>query len=218
MSRRKERKAAKAAAKAAKANVKAEYAAQRAQGKKGYVDSNTQYTYKTVDGTTYSPEAKPKKKSKIPFVILIVIILGLFGMCSGEDEPEDTTKETEEVTYEYMTEATWAALEHYAFAIENDNYGGDVFEAGSYIFYPTLVNAEPGEMVKGKTPIVWDIYVSENEYSNVSQLSDSEFMASVGGIEQYSTTLELKKGQYVYIKYNDVVGEPMGALQIELQK
>lgn len=131
-------------------------------------------------------------------------------------EPTESTQivekedKTEEPKNDYVTEGVWALTSNYIFAIENDSFDGDVFQKGTYRFYPTSVTVTDKEI-----PIVWDIYLSDKLYSSTSQLPDSEYITSVGGWNNDEATLELEKGQYVYIIYNEPASEPTGALRIE---
>lgn len=101
-------------------------------------------------------------------------------------------------------------MEHYKCAVEIDDYDGDIIAAGTYSATPTLVT-----LGDKRIPIIWDIYVSSNDYSNISQLSDSEYVASVGGWDQTGAEFTVEPGQYVYVKYNETVSEPTGALELK---
>ena len=114
----------------------------------------------------------------------------------------------------YKNSGDWSGLSNYMFAVEVDDFDGDIYEAGTYRFYPDLVDRIDGLMSK-ETPIVWDIYVSDSEYKNVSELSDTEYVASIGGIDKIEQDIILSQGQYVYINYNEVFGEPAGILRFE---
>lgn len=114
----------------------------------------------------------------------------------------------------YKNSGEWCDLSNYMFAVEVENFNGDVYEAGTYRFYPDLVDRIDGMMTE-ETPIVWDIYVSNNEYKNPSELNESEYVASIGGITKIEEDITLHKGQYVYINYNNVFGEPAGILKFE---
>ena len=156
-----------------------------------------------------------------PILIIICILIG--GIASLTDNKEEKQKETQKenqynkIEYVetkkenyYMEEIIWAELSSYAFAVEIDNYNGDIVSEGSYKFAPYMV-------VDGKVPQVWDIYVSENYYSNIKELQDSEYICTVGGIGNYATIVDLKKNQYVYIKTIDMATESTGALKITKQ-
>lgn len=141
-------------------------------------------------------------KRKIAILVLTALISTSLVAC-GETASEN----------DYKTEATWADTGNYMFAIEVSDFDGDVFEAGTYKFYPDAVDLED----PSKTPIVWDIYVSGNKYSDSSQIQDDEYIATVGGLEKAEYTGDLSAGQYVYINYNETLGEPTGMLQIQKQ-
>lgn len=110
----------------------------------------------------------------------------------------------------YLTETTWAALDNYMFAVEVPEYSGDIFEAGKYLFSAT--DAKTGEI-----PIIWDIYVSSEQKSSLSELEETELVGSVGGLEKSTIEYELQSGQYVYVVYNKTLGTPGGMLKISKQ-
>ena len=126
-------------------------------------------------------------------------------------EPSEEKKvHVEKSKKNYLTEALWAGPSNYVFAVEIDSYNGDIFEKGTYRFYPDLVTITSNEI-----PVVWDIYVSDELYNSTSQFLDSQLQATVGGINNLEATLELEKGQYVYVIYNEPVSTPTGALKIK---
>lgn len=165
------------------------------------------------------------KKKLLTLVLcgLLILLAGNLTGCSdstdaGNPTPETTpavSVPTAEVT-KYKTNLTWADTKSYMFAVENEGYDGDIIAAGDYRFYPDMVSSfEKGEMVKGKTPVVWDIYVSNNLYNSLNELQESELVATIGGLDKAEADVSLQPGQYVYVKYNDVIGEPVGVLQID---
>ena len=66
--------------------------------------------------------------------------------------------------------------------------------------------------------VIWDIYVSDTLYNRISDLKDDEFVLSVGGIDKSGGEVTVEKGQYLYIKYNDVLGNPCGYVDLQLKK
>lgn len=112
----------------------------------------------------------------------------------------------------YKTDEEWGGLSDYMFAVEIDDFDGDVYEAGKYRVYVRGTASKPEYTV-----IVWDIYISENCYTNRSELKESEYVTTIGGNSNVEDIIELKKGQYVYFNYNEVFGEPTGILCIEKQ-
>lgn len=141
-------------------------------------------------------------KKKIIAILLFFSLSSILPACSSEQNSSG-----------FKTEATWADLGNYMFAVGIEDFNGDIFEPGTYRFYPDAVDlSDPS-----KTPVVWDIYMSENLYSNSEDLQDSELIATVGGLEKDEYTGELESGKYVYINYNEVLGEPTGMLQIKKQ-
>lgn len=169
---------------------------------------------------------RPKNtKRTVTIVLACVAAFLIIGVISGlvnENKPvteietggiPSSSETLEQKNSKYDTYGEWAALSNYMFAVEIDDFNGDVFQVGNYRFY-----------VEGKAHkeqdvfIVWDIYVSDNCYSNMRDLKKSEYVASVGGNSKVECNVSLKKGQYVYIKYNETVGNPSGILCIEKQK
>ena len=128
--------------------------------------------------------------SFIIFIILIILFSLITKGCRGEKS-------------KYLTETSWADLANYMFAVETDDYDGDICESGEYRFYQTGTEMSPEE-----TLIVWDIYISKNRYHNPSELKEYELKATVGGTSKEESTLSLHKGDYVYVNYIEVYGEP----------
>lgn len=152
-----------------------------------------------------------------PIIVVVFLIIGAIASLTDNDDVEIKESYYDDLEYvetskesKYIEEILWADLSNYSFAVEIDNYEGDVVSSGNYKFYPYMV-------VEGKVPQVWDIYISENYYFNISELKESEYVASVGGIDNYSVTLELRPNQYVYINTIEMKSEPTGALKIEKQ-
>ena len=141
-------------------------------------------------------------RKKIIIAVLVSMMV-VFATACGKTASETGHK----------TEATWADTGNYMFAVEVPDFNGDIFEAGTYRFYPDAVDIDD----TSKTPVVWDIYVSQNEYSDSSQIQENEYVATVGGLEKNEYSCDLSAGQYVYINYNDTLGEPTGMLQIQKQ-
>lgn len=165
------------------------------------------------------------KKKLLTLVLcgLLILLAGNLTGCSdstdaGSPTPESTpavSVPTAEVS-KYKTNITWADTKSYMFAVENESYDGDIVAAGDYRFYPDMVSSfEKGEMMKGKTPVVWDIYVSSNLYNSLNELQEGELVATIGGLDKAEADVSLQPGQYVYVKYNDVIGDPVGVLQID---
>ena len=148
------------------------------------------------------------------WIIIIIVFTLMFGGCIAaciyfaETPPLNQISENNK----YETKITWSGLDNYCCAVEIDGYNGDILQAGSYCFYPDLVSG----LDKGKIPIVWDVYVSENAYGNIYQLKESEYKGTFGGFSNENGVLELFAGQYVYVKYHPVANNnPTGALIIE---
>ena len=144
----------------------------------------------------------------ILFVLLTPPISIILMSVFIESLPQQTEEQATES--EYQTSIKLADV-HYACAIGIPDYNGDIIEPGTYKIYPT------GVITSGNyIPTVWDLYVSENYYNNISELSDQECIGSVGGLDQLNMTCELPSGKYLYVKYHKVANDkPTGILMIE---
>lgn len=167
----------------------------------------------------------PKKPfyKKWWFIALVVIVV--IGAAVGGTTPQDTTnstpkQDTTTSTKEdnnYKTELEWALDSNYMIKVEDSSFDGDVIKAGKYRFYPNNVSSfEKGEMIEEGTPIVWDIYISKNEYKNNNELKEDEYVGSVGGLEKDELTIDVEKGDYIYINYNETADKGLGTLKIEM--
>ena len=151
-------------------------------------------------------------------LIVIVVIGAVFG---GTTQPQEdlttSNQETNQETTNYKTEIEWALDSNYMIKVEDSSFDGDVIKAGKYRFYPNNVSSfEKGEMIEEGTPIVWDIYISKNEYKNNNELKEDEYVGSVGGLEKDELTIDVEKGDYIYINYNETVDKGLGTLKIEI--
>lgn len=160
-----------------------------------------------------------KKKSRKGWIILLILLFVFYaiGTSNNPDETADNESINQEsksdvINKKYLTEITWASLNNYCFAVETDTYDGDIVESGTYRFYPDLVVEN-----SKKLPQVWDIYVSNNLYESLNMLQDSEYITTIGGFGKDEITIELKSGQYVYIKTIKMQGESTGLLKIKKQ-
>lgn len=182
------------------------------------IDKNKPHSIKSYQKQSFTTITKKDKKIATIFIIIGLIFLGVmcaFIPSNSKDEKLKDLNNTEtivETTQDiYLTEITWAAEQHFAFAVEIDDYNGDIVSAGTYRFYPDAV-----VLSGSKIPTVWDVYVSNNYYNNISELKKEEFVDCVGGLDKYEFNLKLEKGQYVYIKYNKVANNnPTGFLEIK---
>ena len=132
----------------------------------------------------------PKKATIILAILLSTLILCACGSMS-----------------KYQTGCTWALDENYCFAVEVDNFDGDVYQAGNYKFSSKIWDK--------KIPAIYDIYVSQNLYNKTRSLQETEFVGSVGGIANEFVETTLSPGDYVYVIFNPVVGENGNQLIIE---
>lgn len=129
-----------------------------------------------------------------------------------EPEPEKEKAETKEKKVKYEEKIHWALLQDYMCAVEVDDYRGDKLRAGKYRAYPSAT----ARLFKKDVPIVWTLYAS-SEYGTASRiiLKEEDCVGWVGGWNDDEASFELKKGQYLYVDYADMVGRPIGILNIE---
>jgi ribosomal protein L7/L12 len=156
-------------------------------------------------------------------VILICLTIGIalgiydsidiINQAKNESTKNNIAQTEITASNKYLTEISWALTTNYYFAVEIDDFTCDVVQEGTYRFYPDCVILE-----NKNVPIVWDIYVSNELYSNISELHDNhpDFVGSVGGWNKDEITINLKKGKYVYVKcYAATNNETTGYLKIK---
>lgn len=136
-------------------------------------------------------------------ICAVLCLIASFSLvaCSGGEKTD------------FIEKFDWAALDNYMCAVEDSDFDGDVIAAGTYKIESKGVASDPGD-----TMIVWDIYVSNNEYTKLTELAENELVATVGGIDHTGGEVTVQPGQYLYIKYNEVYGNPCGFLSFTLQK
>lgn len=143
------------------------------------------------------------KYVRVTIIILILVVVALSWI--GINPFKNILNSSNNT---YKTELEWYALENYVFAVET-NYDGDTVESGNYVFNPEKITYNYGDV-----PIVWDVYISNNLYNSTSQLDDSEFITSVGGIDETAVKIPLNVGNFVYVICNNMAGNPVGYLKI----
>ena len=182
------------------------------------IDKSKPHSIKSYQKQSFTTVTKNDKKLATIFVVVCLIFIGIMCAVMSSNFKDEKTKDlnnTETIVKTtqdiYLTEITWAAENNFAFAVEIDDYDGDIVSAGTYRFYPDAV-----VLSGSKIPTVWDVYVSNNYYNNISELKKEEFVDCIGGLDKYEFNLKLEKGQYVYIKYNKVANNnPTGFLKIK---
>ena len=128
-------------------------------------------------------------------------------------------KETDKKYKSWKKKVDWADDKDYMIAVGIKDYDGDILQPGNYIFKSNLTKKKiESKEKKGQTPVVWDIYVSKNQYKNKRELKKSEFVGSVGGTTVEELNIKLEEGQYVYVNYIKPVGKGFGKLEIRLNK
>ena len=166
---------------------------------------------------------------KIFSVIMICLIVFSMTSCDMDstkkaDSNSKSDKKVEKETAKkypksWLKKVDWAADEDYMIAVGIKDYDGDILQPGNYIFKSNLTKKKiESKEKKGQTPVVWDIYVSKNQYKNKRELKKSEFVGSVGGTTIEELNIKLEEGQYVYVNYIKPVGKGFGKLEIRLNK
>ena len=108
---------------------------------------------------------KPLLKRKWFIALMVILGLGIIGSFIPNDATTENGNIIEESEHNYLVEesehkyrdsGTWAVTDSgYVFAVEEDSYNGDIYESGTYRFYPDNVSSvEKGEMIKGYTQMV----------------------------------------------------------------
>lgn len=114
----------------------------------------------------------------------------------------------ERINTKYKTNGEWALNVPYVFAVEKEEFDGDIYCAGEYTFKTTNVSA-------GEAPI-YDIYIEKSECNSISELGSIDY--TVGGSASFPISITLNKGDYVYIvPYADLLYEPKGYLTFEIK-
>ena len=140
----------------------------------------------------------------LSIVVTLVAAMLFFTACS-----------TNNSSSKYLKTVTCADTSNYKAAVEIDSYDGDKLAAGTYTVTSVLMDRD---LKPEETPVVWDIYVSSNDYSKISELQANELVVTAGGVERDGGEFTVKAGQYVYIKYNEVFGTPAGAVELKLNE
>jgi hypothetical protein len=172
---------------------------------------------------------KRKLLSLLLCLSLVISLTACGGATSTTDETASTSDVVEasensidELENNYMTSGNWAMYDsNYMFAVEVDDFNGDVFKAGKYKF---KISASITKAASGNSPAVlpaiFDVYIGDEEYSSIEELkkSISEPQLSIGGMgsEGLEIEYELVQGQYVYIIPYDVDYEPSGYIDFEI--
>ena len=157
-------------------------------------------------------------------ICLIVFSMTSCDMKKKADSDSKSSKKVEKETAKkypksWKKKVDWADDKDYMIAVGVKDHDGDILQPGNYIFKSnqTKEKIEAREQ-KGQTPVVWDIYVSKNQYKNKRELKKSEFVGSVGGTTAEKLNLKLEEGQYVYVNYIKPLSKGFGKLQIRQNK
>ena len=148
-------------------------------------------------------------------LLAVIACTLLLAACNSGNPstPSGSSSNTSSSQSSYLTELDWADTSNYMCAVEDPSFDGDVISAGTY-----TAKSVGAATSKGDIMVVWDIYVSDNCYNSLSDLKEDEYVLSVGGIDKSGGEITVKAGQYLYIKYNDVLGNPCGYVSLELKE
>lgn len=102
--------------------------------------------------------------------------------------------------------------ETYCFAVDVEDFVGDVYKSGNYHF-----EMEP-EL--DQIPSFYEVYVTNEYFEDISLLTDEHFVNYVGGLQYKDDNLniELTAGTYVYIIPVEILYPHSGKLIIELNQ
>lgn len=164
----------------------------------------------------------PSAKIIIPIVLAIVVIIVGIGLFMFRDtflsketsanevvltEAITTTQTTAEIIYKTSTK--WDSISQcYIFAIEDDEFYGDILREGTYSF--NVTNNKQGEAP------MYHVYIRKESNLTLDHLGDSDFLA--GGRAYTPMSYELGKGEYIYIIPCELSYIPKGYLTIDLEE
>lgn len=134
------------------------------------------------------------KRVRLSAVFLLIIIMAVgCGEKSGS---------------KYQSKGEWSLYDtNYVFAIEVDDFDGDIYQAGKYDFKLTSADASDAGL--------FDIYTSTELITDSSDLTENMLVGIVGGMELFTLTMKLETGTYVYvIPYQGAAYEQHGILSI----
>ena len=134
-------------------------------------------------------------KQKIIFILLSLTLIFSLTACGGK-----------------LTKGNWTGDQSYCFAVDVDDYDGDVYQSGNYHF-----ELDP---TRDEIPSLYEIYVSDEYISSSSLLTEEYYVNSIGGLspENDGIDIELPSGSYVYIIPVKTLYEPSGILRITMNK
>ncbi|MGI6722642.1 MAG: hypothetical protein ACOX4I_08980 [Anaerovoracaceae bacterium] len=108
----------------------------------------------------------------------------------------------------YLTEGEWAKAQNTKFGCEVEQFTGDIYAAGDYKFKITGYDSKGGKYARAS----FDIYVSKTDTESQDDLKESENRGTIGGPDNKSKVITLKKGDYIYVWCNGTPKKPSGIL------
>ncbi len=131
--------------------------------------------------------------------ILICLLLMSVG-CSRRDDSAS-----------YKKSGTWSQTDtSYIFTVEDDEFDGDVYQAGEY--YLSVIDIDDSTDAQ-----LYDIYILDHKDYTDEELDLIEADSSVGGYGEFTDTLYLKNGDYIYVRaLKDQDGTTSGTFNIQL--
>ncbi len=164
------------------------------------VDFDTEGKYKVK----FTAIDQAENKATVPFTINVEL--------SEEQKAEIEAAEIAAAEEEaLMTSGEWTLYDQpYKFAVEQKDYDGDIYKSGEYTFVP---QGSTGK--KGDISAVYDIYVTNTDYTSISDLVENEkIVCTAGGMTNLECGINLEEGNYVYIVPTDNVNGAHGYLAI----
>ncbi len=137
---------------------------------------------------------------KTKFIIMLMVIVLLLSGCSNNSTSDESDNSTG-----YATSIEYNGKGNYIFAIEVDEFDGDVLENGTYTFSTASTT---------QSAIMYDIYISEELKDPLNTLNEEEFFNTSGGLYPIDFEVTLMKGEYVYIVYYEQLMDADGTLTI----
>lgn len=149
-------------------------------------------------------------------VIFAIIFIGV--MISPKENSNETKENKQDEKIKYLTSLEWTnsgkdnsdeVEEWLKVSIENDNYDGDILQAGTYTIKQT-----DGEY-DGIPQRIYNLYVTDLNTENPDDVQNDSLPITVGGINGSTNEIELEKNQYLYIQ--KISGGEIGHLKLELK-
>ncbi|MFV0246468.1 MAG: hypothetical protein ACK5HS_00830 [Mycoplasmatales bacterium] len=155
---------------------------------------------------------KLKSQKVIIGIVIIFVAIFLIGLVMPEESTEVEKDTPAETSNSYKKSGSWAMMDGYLFAIENEDFDGDVYQAGDYHF-------STSGATKNKPAAVYNIYTSKELYTESADvINNANLKCSAGGVGNIECDASLEKGDYVYIEVTENVSGSSGMIKFKLNK